>query len=131
MRRCEWARTELNIAYHDHEWGVPVHSDHDLFEFLILQGMQAGLSCETILRKRDNYRAEFDNFEVSAVGSYKLAKVSQLLSNPGITRNRLKIEAAVQNARLFLAVQEEFGSFDEYVWEFVGGRPIQNKWKSP
>jgi len=131
MRRCEWARTELNIAYHDHEWGVPVHSDNNLFEFLILEGMQAGLSWETILRKRDNYRAAFDNFEVSAVASYKLAKVSQLLSNPGIIRNRLKIEAAVQNARLFLAVQEEFGSFDEYVWEFVGGRPIQNKWKSP
>jgi len=131
MRRCEWAKNELYIAYHDHEWGVPVHDDHDLFEFLILEGMQAGLSWETILRKRDNYRAAFDNFEVSAVASYKKPKVHQLLSNPGIIRNRLKIDAAIQNARLFLAVQEEFGSFDEYVWEFVGGRPIQNKWRSP
>ena len=131
MRRCEWARTEPNIAYHDHEWGAPVHDDHVLFEFLILEGMQAGLSWETILRKRDNYRAAFDNFEVSAVASYKQSKVRQLLANPGVIRNRLKIEAAIQNARLFLAVQEEFGSFDAYVWEFVGGRPIQNNWQSP
>ena len=130
MRRCEWARTEPNIAYHDHEWGSPVHDDHVLFEFLILEGMQAGLSWETILRKRDNYRAAFDNFEVSAVASYKKPKVHQLLSNPGIIRNRLKIDAAIQNARLFLAIQEEFGSFDVYLWEFVGGRPKQNKWKS-
>ena len=130
MRRCEWAKNELYIAYHDHEWGVPVHDDHDLFEFLILEGMQAGLSWETILRKRDNYRAALDNFEVSAVASYKQAKVRQLLANPGIIRNRLKIEAAVQNARSFLVVQEEFGSFDAYVWEFVGGRQIQNKWRS-
>ena len=131
MRRCEWAKNDLYIAYHDREWGVPVHDDHVLFEFLILEGMQAGLSWETILRKRDNYRVAFDNFEVSAVASYKQPKVLQLLANPGIIRNRLKIEAAILNARLFLAVQEEFGSFDEYVWEFVGGRPIQNKWKSP
>ena len=131
MRRCEWARTELYIAYHDREWGVPVHDDHILFEFLILEGMQAGLSWETILKKRDNYRAAFDNFEVSAVASYKQPKVRQLLANPGIIRNRLKIEAAIQNARLFLAVQEEFGSFDAYVWDFVGGRPKQNKWRSP
>ncbi|HEX2487862.1 MAG TPA: DNA-3-methyladenine glycosylase I [Blastocatellia bacterium] len=131
MRRCEWARTELYIAYHDREWGVPVHDDHVLFEFLILEGMQAGLSWETILKKRDNYRAAFDNFEVSAVASYKLPKVRQLLANPGIIRNRLKIESAIQNARLFLAVQEEFGSFDAYVWDFIGGRPKQNKWRSP
>ncbi|MBO0861612.1 MAG: DNA-3-methyladenine glycosylase I [Chloracidobacterium sp.] len=131
MRRCEWAKTEPNITYHDYEWGAPVHDDHDLFEFLILEGMQAGLSWETILKKRDNYRAAFDNFEVSAVALYKQTKVSQLLANPGIIRNRLKIEAAIQNARLFLALQREFGSFDAYVWEFVGGRPIQNKWKSP
>jgi len=130
MRRCEWARSELYIAYHDHEWGVPVHDDRVLFEFLILEGMQAGLSWETILKKRDNYRAAFDDFDVSAVASYKQPKVRQLLANPGVIRNRLKIEAAVQNARLFLAVQEEFGSFDAYVWEFVGGKPIQNKWKS-
>ncbi|HEY8460776.1 MAG TPA: DNA-3-methyladenine glycosylase I [Blastocatellia bacterium] len=130
MRRCEWARTEPNIGYHDHEWGVPVHDDHSLFEFLILEGMQAGLSWETILKKRDNYRAAFDNFEVSAVASYKESKVRQLLANPGIVRNRLKIEAAIQNARSFLAVQEEFDSFDSYLWEFVGGKPIQNNWKS-
>jgi DNA-3-methyladenine glycosylase I len=128
MRRCEWAKNELYIAYHDHEWGVPVHNDRDLFEFLILEGMQAGLSWETILRKRDNYRAALDNFEVSVVASYKQPKVRQLLANPGIIRNRLKIEAAVQNARLFLEIQKEFGSFDAYVWEFVGGRQIQNKW---
>jgi DNA-3-methyladenine glycosylase I len=130
MRRCEWAKAEPNITYHDQEWGVPVHDDHDLFEFLILEGAQAGLSWETILKKRDNYRAAFDNFEVTAVASYKQSKVRQLLANPGIVRNRLKIEAAIQNARSFLAVQEEFDSFDSYVWEFVGGRPIQNKWKS-
>jgi len=130
MRRCEWAKNDLYIAYHDREWGVPVHDDHVLFEFLILEGMQAGLSWETILRKRDNYRVAFDNFEVSAVASYKQPKVLQLLANPGIIRNRLKIEAAILNARLFLAVQEEFGSFDVYVWEFVGGRPKQNKWRS-
>jgi DNA-3-methyladenine glycosylase I len=130
MRRCEWAKNELYIAYHDREWGVPVHDDRDLFEFLILEGMQAGLSWEIILRKRDNYRAALDNFEVSAVASYKQQKVRQLLANPGIIRNRLKIEAAVQNARLFLDIQKEFGSFDAYVWEFVGGRQIQNKWRS-
>src|SRR5215470_20280590 len=104
MRRCEWAKTELYNAYHDQEWGVPVHNDRDLFEFLILEGMQAGLSWETILRKRDNYRAAFDDFEVSTVASYTQPKVSQLLANPGIIRNRLKIEAAIRNARLFLAV---------------------------
>ncbi|HEU0185933.1 MAG TPA: DNA-3-methyladenine glycosylase I [Blastocatellia bacterium] len=131
MRRCEWAKAEPNITYHDQEWGVPVHDDHDLFEFLILEGAQAGLSWETILKKRDNYRAAFDDFEVTAVASYKQPKVRRLLADPGIVRNRLKIEAAVQNARSFLAVQEEFGSFDSYVWDFVGGRPIQNKWKSP
>lgn len=131
MRRCEWAKTEPNITYHDQEWGVPVHDDHDLFEFLILEGAQAGLSWETILKKRDNYRAAFDNFEISTVASYKQPKVRQLLANPGIVRNRLKIEAAIRNARSFLAVQEEFGSFDAYVWEFVDGRPIQNRWKSP
>ena len=130
MRRCEWAKNELYIAYHDGEWGVPVHDDRVLFEFLILEGMQAGLSWETILRKRDNYRAAFDNFEVSAVASYKQPKVLQLLANPGIIRNRLKIDAAIQNARLFLALQEEFGSFDVYLWQFVGGRPKQNKWGS-
>jgi DNA-3-methyladenine glycosylase I len=131
MRRCEWAKSEPNITYHDQEWGVPVHDDHALFEFLILEGAQAGLSWETILKKRENYRAAFDNFEISAVASYKQAKVRQLLANPGIVRNRLKVEAAIQSARSFLAVQKEFGSFDAYVWEFVGSKPIQNKWKFP
>src|SRR5919197_1297318 len=130
MRRCDWAKAEPNITYHDHEWGVPVRDDHDLFEFLILEGAQAGLSWETILKKRENYRAAFDNFEIPAVASYKEPKIRHLLANPGIIRNRLKVEAAIQNARSFLAVQEEFGSFDAYVWEFVGGKPIQNKWKS-
>jgi DNA-3-methyladenine glycosylase I len=130
MRRCEWARSEIYIAYHDHEWGVPLHVDHDLFEFLILEGMQAGLSWETILKKRENYRAAFDNFDVSTVAAYKQPKIRQLLANPGVIRNLLKIEAAIQNARSFLAIQEEFGSFDAYVWKFVGGKPIQNKWTS-
>ncbi len=130
MRRCEWAKSDIYIDYHDREWGVPIHDDRELFEFLILEGMQAGLSWETILKKRDNYRSAFDNFDAVAIASYKQSKVRQLLANPGIIRNRLKIDAAILNARLFLAVQEEFDSFDAYVWEFVGGRPIQNKWKS-
>ena len=130
MRRCEWARSEIYIDYHDREWGVPVHDDRVLFEFLILEGMQAGLSWETILKKRDNYRVAFDNFDISAVASYKQPKVRQLLANSGIIRNRLKIDASIQNAKLFLEVQDEFGSFDIFVWKFVGGNQIQNKWKS-
>lgn len=130
MRRCEWARTELLIAYHDKEWGAPVHSDRLLFEFLILEGAQAGLSWETILRKRNSYRAAFDEFDAAAIAAYDQAKVDDLLANPGIVRNRLKIAASIQNAKAFLDVQSEFGSFDEYVWRFVGGKPKQNRWRS-
>jgi DNA-3-methyladenine glycosylase I len=123
ISRCDWAKTELSIAYHDQEWGVPVHDDRDLFEFLILEGAQAGLSWETILQKRQNYRTAFDNFEPARVARYQEAKIEKLLSNPGIVRNRLKISSAVKNAQAFRAVQKEFGSFDAYVWRFVNGRP--------
>ena len=126
LQRCEWARTELSIAYHDKEWGVPLHDDRALFEFLILEGAQAGLSWETILKKRDNFRVAFDNFDPRVVAEYDQRKVKELLANPGIIRNRLKIAAAIQNARAFLAIQKEFGSFDAYVWRFVGGRPKRN-----
>src|SRR5256712_14186949 len=115
MHRCHWARTDLSIAYHDQEWGVPQHDDRILFEFLILEGAQAGLSWETILKKRDNYRAAFDDFDARKIANYDRRKVSQLLANPGIIRNRLKIAAAIQNARSFLEVRKEFGSFDSYV----------------
>jgi DNA-3-methyladenine glycosylase I len=124
--RCAWARGELMIRYHDEEWGVPVHDDRKLFEFLILEGAQAGLSWETILNKRENYRAAFDGFDPKLVAGYDRRKVAQLLRNPGIVRNRLKIASAVQNARALLRVQEEYGSFDRYVWQFVGGRPKVN-----
>src|SRR6185295_16801889 len=130
MKRCDWARTELSIAYHDKEWGVPLHDDSALFEFLILEGAQAGLSWETILNKRDNYRAAFDNFDPAKVAAYGAAETERLLANPGIVRNKLKVAAAIQNARGFLAVQREFGSFDAYVWRFVGGTPRQNAWAS-
>lgn len=126
IRRCGWARTELSMAYHDKEWGVPLHDDRALFEFLILEGAQAGLSWETILRKRENFRLAFDNFDPRALAEYDAAKVKVLLSDTGIIRNRLKINAAIQNARSFLAVQREFGSFDAYLWSFVGGRPKKN-----
>jgi DNA-3-methyladenine glycosylase I len=122
-RRCGWAKTELSIAYHDSEWGVPLHDDRALFEFLILEGAQAGLSWETILKKRQNFRVAFDHFDPRAIAEYDTRKIKALLNDPGIIRNRLKITAAVQNARSFLAVQEEFGSFDAYLWRFVGGRP--------
>jgi DNA-3-methyladenine glycosylase I len=130
MNRCKWARTELSIIYHDNEWGVPKHDDPTLFEFLILEGAQAGLSWETILKKRENYRKAFDNFDAALIAKYDEDKVSELLSNPGIIRNRLKINAAIDNARAFLEVQQECGSFDDYVWRFVNGRPIKNEWKS-
>ena len=123
LRRCHWGSTELSIAYHDREWGVPVHDDRTLFEFLILEGAQAGLSWETILRKRDNYRRAFDNFDVAKVARYDQKRVNRLLSDPGIIRNRLKITAAIQNAKAFLELQKEFGSFDKYVWRFVAGKP--------
>lgn len=126
-KRCDWARTELSIAYHDKEWGVPVHDDRKLFEFLVLEGAQAGLSWEIILRKRENYRAAFDRFDASKIAKYNDQKVAQLLNNEGIIRNRLKIAAAVQNARAFLAVKKEFGSFDSYIWQFVDGKPKKRK----
>ena len=128
-RRCHWAKTDLAIAYHDREWGVPVHDDRTLFEFLILEGAQAGLSWEIILRKRDNYRAAFDNFNPHKVAGYNPLKVEKLLNNPGIIRNRLKINSAVQNAKAYLEIQKEFGSFDTYVWQFVKGKPLKRSRK--
>ena len=131
IRRCHWARTELSIAYHDREWGVPIHDDRTLFEFLILEGAQAGLSWETILRKRDNYRAVFDNFEPRKVARYDQRKIKKLLGDAGIIRNRLKINSAIQNANAFLNIQKEFGSFDAYVWRFVKGKPLKRKRGAP
>jgi DNA-3-methyladenine glycosylase I len=125
--RCTWATTELGIAYHDAEWGVPCHDDRRLFEFLILEGAQAGLSWETILKKRDRYRQVFDGFDPILVAGYGKRKIKQLLDDPGIIRNRLKVAAAVQNAKAFLAVQKEFGSFDAYMWRFVDGQPKVNR----
>lgn len=129
MRRCPWPGNELAVKYHDEEWGVPLHDDRGLFEFLILEGAQAGLSWDTILRKRENYRMAFDNFDPVKVARYTDKKVAKLLENEGIIRNRLKIASAVSNAKAFLKVQKEFGSFDKYIWEFVDGKPIVNKWK--
>jgi DNA-3-methyladenine glycosylase I len=126
-KRCEWARTDLSIAYHDKEWGVPLHDDRALFEFLILEGAQAGLSWETILRKRGAYRAAFDHFDPAKVAKYSGSKVEGLLQNPGIIRNRLKIGAAIGNAEAFLTVQQQFGTFDDYLWRFVDGRTIKRK----
>ncbi len=128
--RCDWARSELMIRYHDEEWGVPLHEDRRLFEFLVLEGAQAGLSWEMILNKRENYRAAFNGFEVERVAGYDRRKIAQLLKNDGIVRNRLKIASTVRNAQALLRVQEEFGSFDRYVWQFVEGRPRVNSWKS-
>jgi DNA-3-methyladenine glycosylase I len=128
--RCAWARSALSIRYHDEEWGVPVHDDRTLFEFLILEGAQAGLSWETILNKRENYRAAFDNFDAKLIARYDARKVAQLMKNPGIVRNRLKIASAAQNAKAFLEVQKEYGTFDRYIWQFVDGRPKINSWKS-
>jgi DNA-3-methyladenine glycosylase I len=130
MKRCPWAVSELVVRYHDEEWGVPVHDDRTFFEFLILEGAQAGLSWETILKKRASYRVAFDNFDPEKVARFTKRKLERLLKDPGIVRNRLKVESAVWNARAYLAVQEEFDSFDRYVWRFVGGRPICNKWRS-
>jgi DNA-3-methyladenine glycosylase I len=130
IKRCSWPKDEANIAYHDQEWGVPVHDDRRLFEFLILEGAQAGLSWSTILNKRVNYRRAFSNFDPKKVARFTPAKVRQLMQDAGIVRNRLKIESAVSNARAFLEVQAEFGSFDRYVWQFVGGAPRQNAWRS-
>jgi len=129
VTRCAWARDALSIQYHDREWGVPLHDDRALFEFLILEGAQAGLSWSTILSKRPAYRAAFDRFDPRKVARYGEEKIAALLANPGIVRNRLKVRAAVRNAQAFLAVQKEFGSFDAYVWQFVGGRPLQSRWR--
>jgi DNA-3-methyladenine glycosylase I len=128
--RCRWATTPLSIAYHDAEWGVPCHDDRVLFEFITLEGAQAGLSWETILRKRDAYRKAFADFDPAKVARFTPARVARLLEDPGIVRNRLKIESTVQNAKAFLAVQCEFGSFDVYVWRFVDGTPRVNHWRS-
>ena len=131
QQRCSWANSStLYLEYHDTEWGVPAHDDRKLFEFLILEGAQAGLSWSTILNKRQAYIQAFDNFEPTKVASYDDAKVQALLANTGIVRNRLKIQAAIQNARSFLEVRDQYGSFDTYIWQFVDGKPIQNSWKS-
>lgn len=130
-QRCEWCGSDpLYINYHDNEWGVPVHDDRTLFEMLILDGAQAGLSWITILRKRENYRKAFDNFDVAKVAKYKQNKIEELLANAGIIRNKLKINSAIQNARCFLDVQEEFGSFDSYIWQFVNGKSKVNMFRS-
>jgi DNA-3-methyladenine glycosylase I len=130
VKRCEWAnKSEIGQAYHDNEWGVPSHDDRHLFEMLILEGAQAGLSWSTILRKREGYKKAFDNFDARTISRYSEADVTRLLANPEIVRNRLKIVATVINARAFLRVQEEFGSFDHYIWQFVNGRTIRNSWK--
>src|SRR5437870_5552480 len=130
MPRCPWATTEPNITYHDEEWGVPVHDDRLLFEFLILEGAQAGLSWSTILKKRENYRKAFDGFRTEKIARYGARDVQRLLGDAGIVRNRLKIAATIANAKMFLVVREEFGSFDTYLWNFVGGKPIQNRWRN-
>jgi DNA-3-methyladenine glycosylase I len=130
MNRCEWAnKNEFERSYHDHEWGVALHDDRSLFEFLVLEGAQAGLSWSIILRKREGYRKAFDHFDARKISQYSEADVSRLLANPEIIRNRLKIHAIVTNARAFLQVQEQLGSFDHYIWKFVHGRPIQNSWE--
>jgi DNA-3-methyladenine glycosylase I len=130
MKRCAWAGKNVFHAYHDTEWGVPVHDDRLLFEFLILEGAQAGLSWETILKKRERYRAVYDDFDAKKIARYTPRKIEKLLADPGIVRNRLKVAASITNAKAFLAVQKEFGSFDAYLWQFVGGKPIRNRRKS-
>jgi DNA-3-methyladenine glycosylase I len=127
---CTWARNPLAIAYHDAEWGVPCHDDRKLFEFLVLEGAQAGLSWDTILNKRENYRMALDEFDPQRIARYPSKKLGALLLNPGIIRNRLKIASAVKNAKAFLQVQKEFGSFDAYIWQFVDGKPLLNHWRS-
>ena len=128
--RCGWAKNDLAVDYHDKEWGVPLHDDRKLFEFLILEGAQAGLSWDTILAKRENYRRAFDDFDAAKIAVYDERKLNELMNNAGIVRNRLKIASAVQNAKAYLAVAEEFGSFDSFIWQFVGGKPIRNAWET-
>jgi DNA-3-methyladenine glycosylase I len=130
VTRCRWANGDLYQAYHDREWGIPVHDDRLLFEFLILEGAQAGLSWITILKKRENYRLAFNNFDPRKVARYDAQKIQKLMHDSGIVRNRLKIQSTVVNAKAFLAVQAEFGSFDRYIWQFVDGKPIRNNWKT-
>ena len=131
MQRCPWCLSdELYMRYHDEEWGVPVHDDVKHFEFLVLEGAQAGLSWATILKRRENYRKAYDGFDPAIVATYGAEKIEELLGNPGIIRNRLKIESSINNAKRFLAAQEEFGSFDDFIWRFVDGEPIVNSWKS-
>lgn len=131
LSRCDWSLgSQQYMDYHDHEWGVPVHDDRKLFEFIVLEGAQAGLSWATILAKRENYRKAFDGFDPQKIARYSPARVEKLLANAGIIRNRLKVSSAVGNARAFLAVQEEFGSFASYIWGFIDGKPVQNRWKS-
>jgi len=129
--RCHWPRNDLAVRYHDEEWGVPVHEDRKWFEFIVLDGAQAGLSWDTVLRKRENYRKAFDAFDPARVARYDQRKVARLLADPGLIRNRLKINSVVTNARAFLNIQEQFGSFDEYIWQFVNGAPTINRWKAP
>lgn len=131
-KRCAWAnpKNKLYLQYHDHEWGVPVHDDQKLFEMLILEGAQAGLSWETVLKKRENYRKTYDNFDPEKIAQYGESKKAELLQNEGIIRNRLKIKSAIQNAQAFLKIQKEFGSFDEYIWKFVKNKPIKNNFKA-
>ena len=128
--RCGWAKNDLAIRYHDTEWGVPLHDDRKLFEFLILEGAQAGLSWDTILRKRENYRTAFDDFDAEKIANYDEKKIAELLQNEGIVRNRLKIASSIQNAKSYLRISDEFGSFDSYIWQFVGGESIKNAWKN-
>ena len=129
-KRCDWpGDNKLMIEYHDTEWGVPLHDDRKLFEFLLLDNAQAGLSWQTILNKRENYRKAFDNFDPAKIARYNKRKITSLLNNPGIVRNRLKVQSAVTNAQAFLEIQAEFGSFDTYIWQFVNGTPIRNHWK--
>lgn len=130
MKRCDWPKNDLAIKYHDEEWGVPLHNDQKLFEFIVLEGAQAGLSWDTILRKRENYRKAFANFDAQKVAGYTKRKIEGLLQNEGIIRNRLKVTSTISNARAFIAVQNEFGSFDNYIWQFVNGNTIKNAWKA-
>jgi len=128
--RCEWAVGDLLVPYHDREWGMPLHDDRGLFELLVLEGAQAGLSWVTVLKKRENYRAAFDNFDPEKIAGYGRKELGALLRDPGIIRNRLKIASVIRNAKAFLALQEEYGRFDAYIWQFVGGHPKKNRWRS-
>jgi DNA-3-methyladenine glycosylase I len=128
--RCDWAKEQIEIDYHDNEWGVPLHNDRKLFEFLVLEGMQAGLSWRIILNKRPEFRKAFDNFKVERIANYDIVKINELCSNPFIIRNKKKIEATISNANAFLRIQKEYGSFDTYIWNFVRYKPIQNSWKT-